>query len=153
MTEDIKLEGAKYEYLDHTADIQIHAWGDTLSEAFEQTVVAMFGYMTEIDKVEEDPEKMEEFEVTGKDLPELLFNLMDEFLFRFCAENFLICRRVEILELNEGEGECSIKVRGHGEMFDLGKHPQGTEIKAITYSNMQIHNDKPTHDVYVIVDI
>eukprot|EP00055_Hartaetosiga_balthica_P013893 m.73325 g.73325 ORF g.73325 m.73325 type:complete len:144 (+) comp8417_c0_seq2:3-434(+) len=89
----------------------------------------------------------------GKDLPELLFNLMDEFLFRFCAENFLICRRVEILELNEGEGECSIKVRGHGEMFDLGKHPQGTEIKAITYSNMQIHNDKPTHDVYVIVDI
>lgn len=26
----------KYEYLDHTADIQIHAWGDSLEESFEQ---------------------------------------------------------------------------------------------------------------------
>jgi SHS2 domain-containing protein len=40
-----------------------------------------------------------------------------------------------------------------GEVFDLSKHTQGTEIKAITYSNMQIHHDKPRKDVYVIVDI
>lgn len=37
----------KYEYLDHTADVQIHAWGATLEEAIEQTIVAMYGYMTE----------------------------------------------------------------------------------------------------------
>ena len=40
-----------------------------------------------------------------------------------------------------------------GEPFVIGKHPQGTEVKAITYSNMQIHSDKPTHDIYVIIDI
>ena len=43
--------------------------------------------------------------------------------------------------------------RRKGEPFRIGKHPQGTEVKAITYSNMQIHTDKPTHDVYVIIDI
>ncbi len=40
-----------YEYLDHTADIQLHAWGDTFEECVEQCTVAMFGYMTEIDTV------------------------------------------------------------------------------------------------------
>jgi hypothetical protein len=33
------------------------------------------------------------------------------------------------------------------------RHPQGTEIKAITYSNMQIHEKEERADVYVIVDI
>ena len=40
-----------------------------------------------------------------------------------------------------------------GETFELGKHPQGTEIKAVTYSNMQINEKEDKVDVYVIVDI
>jgi SHS2 domain-containing protein len=53
---------------------------------------------------------------------------------------------------------CDI-LYSEGEKFDLSKHPQGTEVKAITYSAMQIH-EKPAEgntpasvDVYVIVDI
>jgi hypothetical protein len=26
----------KYEFLDNTADVQIHAWGDSIEESFEQ---------------------------------------------------------------------------------------------------------------------
>ena len=32
-----------------------------------------------------------------------------------------------------------IEARCFGEIFDMARHPQGTEIKAITYSAMQIH--------------
>lgn len=46
-----------------------------------------------------------------------------------------------------------IKAEGHGEAFDLSKHPQGTEVKAITYSNMQIYNTTDKHECYVIIDI
>eukprot|EP00878_Enallax_costatus_P022734 GHUV01024138.1.p2 GENE.GHUV01024138.1~~GHUV01024138.1.p2 ORF type:complete len:103 (+),score=38.52 GHUV01024138.1:1227-1535(+) len=35
--------------LDHTADVQLHAWGGSLKEAFEQVGLAMFNYMTPVD--------------------------------------------------------------------------------------------------------
>ncbi|RYG52033.1 archease [archaeon] len=56
-------EGAKYgvddcyEYLDHTADVQLHAWGATLEDALARCALAMFGYMTEPDSVEVQPEQ------------------------------------------------------------------------------------------------
>jgi len=32
--------------------LRLHAWGDTLEEAFEQCAMAMFGYMTDTGTVE-----------------------------------------------------------------------------------------------------
>ena len=40
-----------------------------------------------------------------------------------------------------------------GETFTLGKHPQGTEVKAITYSAMRVTEAEGRTDVLVIVDI
>lgn len=70
--------------------MQLHAWGDNLQEAFEQCAVAMFGYITELDKVEilED----HEIEASGHDMMSLLFHFLDEFLFLFCAEPFLVAK-------------------------------------------------------------
>ena len=50
---DVGRPRVGYEYLDHTADVQLHAWGQGLKEAFEQAAKAMFGYMTELDTIEE----------------------------------------------------------------------------------------------------
>lgn len=80
-----KLDGEKdkgYEYLDHTADVQLHSWAPTLKEAMELVCVAMFGYITELDKVEEDDSMEVTVEASGHDLDSLLYSLMDEFLFQ-----------------------------------------------------------------------
>ncbi|XP_014778956.1 protein archease [Octopus bimaculoides] len=146
---DTELPVIKYEYLDHPADVQIHAWGNTLQESFEQAAMAMFAYMTNIETV--DMMERQEIKATGDDLLSLLFHFLDEFLFLFCAEPFFIVRKVKILEFDLEN--FIIHAEGYGEEFDLDKHPQGTEVKAITYSNMQVHDKKEDNDIFVIIDI
>jgi SHS2 domain-containing protein len=148
-----------FEYLDHTADVQLHAWGPTLKEAFEQCTKAMFGYMTELDTVEECTTLV--VETTGHDLQSALYNFMDEWLFNFCADPFFVPFKIEINEFErsrkdgdeEGEEEVRIKAIGFGDTFSLDKHPQGTEVKAITYSAMQINEEDGFAEVFVIIDI
>ena len=168
--DDIVLPPIKYEYLDHPADVQLHAWGDSLEESFEQVAMAMFAYITDMEYVE--MRYTHEIEVEGIDMLSLLFQFLDEFLFIFCAEPFFISKvrvnqnakfhlltqginfysqKVKILEFDKNS--FKIKARGYGEPFNLRKHKQGTEVKAITYSNMQVHEDLQTNDVFVIVDI
>ena len=148
---DLNIPEIKYEYLDHTADVQLHSWGENLKEAFEHVAVAMFGYMTEIDTVEMKYEYS--IEAEGDDIEGLLFHFLDEWLFAFSAEPFFIPRKVVITDFDVEN--FRIKCCGFGEEFDIQKHPQGTEVKAITYSAMQVYNDaeKKQHEVYVIIDI
>jgi SHS2 domain-containing protein len=142
----------KYEYLDHTADVQLHSWGETLQESFEQVAIAMFAYMTDIEKVDMSTEQEIEIILDAEDdILNLVFKWLDEWLFVFSAEPFFIPRKISITEFEPDKGY--IKAIGYGEQFNLAKHPQGTEVKAITYSNMQVHKDKPTNDIYVIIDI
>lgn len=144
------VRSENYEYLDHTADVQLHAWGKTLTEAFEHIVPCMFNYMTDLTIVEFDPEEDVEMDLESHDLDSLLFKLLDEFLFKFSTDYF-ICKRLQVLEFDKAK--CRLQVKAFGEIFDPAKHPQGTEVKAITYSNMQIHVTEDRADIFVIVDI
>ena len=168
------LEGGRYEYLDHTADIQLHSWGDDLPSALEQLAVAMFGYMTRLTSIAVDERTSDEVAshvvARGHDLHSMVFAFLDEWLFVFHDTGF-VAKEVEIVQFDR---QCwQITSRGRGEILNLDKHPQGTEVKAITYSNMQIHvrenveaegGEKKTRnnhgrlveercDVWVIVDI
>lgn len=65
----------------------------------------------------------------------------------------ILLQKVKILEFDTDN--FKIKARAYGEEFTIGKHPQGAEIKAITYSSMLIL-DRPKVDrpeIFVIVDI
>jgi len=141
--------------MDHPADVIIHGWGVCRRSAFEQAITGMFNYMTPLTGVREDASGGIEVDVTGAhDVNDLLYRLMDEFLFRFATELF-VCKRVEIDAMGpRGEdGQLCAHARGFGERFDLSRHEQGTEIKAITMHNMHINETPQRCDVYVLVDI
>lgn len=109
--------------------------------------------MTELSTVE--IKQCSEVEATGHDMESLLFHFLDELLFLFSCEPFLICSKLKILEFETEDEEYRIKCKCYGEEFQLGKHPQGTEVKAITYSAMLIVNepDVGKFEVFVIIDI
>lgn len=137
-----------WEYLDHTADVQIHSWGSDLANAYGAAVVGMSSYMVELCEISSDSNV--NVHVQGHDQQSLLFNLMDECLYIFHTEQF-VTKRVKVESLDTFTWEMNITL--YGGTFDPSQHSQGTEVKAITYSNMQILS-KPTRvDTFVIVDI
>ena len=145
-----------YEYLDHTADVQLHSWGGTLRDAFEQVAVSMYGYMTELSSVQSKDQII--ISASGRDLETLLYGFLDECLYNFCAEPNFVANSVEIIDFDrwrnqDDEEDLKITARLYGETFDLSKHPQGTEVKAITYSAMQINEKVDFSEIFVIIDI
>ena len=145
----VKFPGFDFEYLDHTADIQIHAWGDSLAAAFASCALGMYNYITPLSGVRAGGEERE-VEVRGHDLDSLLFNFLDELLFLFCTE-FFVARELEVTALDQDS--WSLTARGRGEIFSRDTHVAGTEVKAITYSAMQILQVEGKAEVFVIVDI
>lgn len=158
-------DGTSFEYLDHTADVQLHAWGDSLKEAFEQVALCMFNYMTPLHEIVNGllqkknassrvPVIEREFVMSGNDVESLMFHWLDELLFTFSTD-FFVPVVLEIIEFDIEKWR--IRARGKGDVFDPAQHACGTEIKAITYSAMKIYEKSPAKigkaEVYVIVDI
>merc|ERR1711991_1247083 len=91
------------------------------------------------------------FPSLGHDMQSLLYDFLDELLYVFSSK-YVICFNVEVTELDKKQ--FRIKAKCEGEEFDLKKHPQGTEVKAITYSAMQIidkENEGEGAHIYVII--
>uniref|UniRef100_A0A8C7GT50 Protein archease n=1 Tax=Oncorhynchus kisutch TaxID=8019 RepID=A0A8C7GT50_ONCKI len=77
-----------------------------------------------------------------------LFHFLDDWLFKLSADIFFI-PKVRAFNIIMIIFLCCCR---WGEEFSLVKHPQGTEVKAITYSAMPVHDiDKP--EIFAIIDI
>lgn len=141
-------ENAGFEYVDHTADVGIRAWGPSLAKAFEAAGLALFGYMTDLSLV--NPTSTRDVVVPKEDtscLERLFFHYMDELLFLYGSDYF-IARRVHVTEEDE-----SLTVHCEGETFDLKRHTQGTEVKAITMHELMVTMGPPRCTVQVLLDI
>lgn len=143
-----------WEYLDHTADVQLHAWGKDIARAHAACVLALHAYMVEDASNTVGDSLRVDIRASAHDAHSLLFALLDEFLYIFHTEGFVATRAAALQLSHEGDN-CVAVIRAWGGIFKQGLHKQGTEVKAITYSNMQIgrqDSDGNVH-IYVIVDI
>lgn len=141
--------------LDHTADIQVHSWGPSLEEAIKYSVYGLMDYMTDRGRIIEDAALQRHLQVRAPHLEGALYEFLDECLFGFCVDPFMVVTRVEDIKVARGdtEGEVCIECEVYGGTFDPKVHPWGTEVKAITSSNLIIKENQERCDTYVILDI
>ncbi|MBI2872239.1 MAG: archease [Chloroflexi bacterium] len=135
----------RYRYMEHTGEVGVEAWGDSLADAFAAAAEGMFAVMADLDTVR-DGEAIE-VEVQAADMETLLVEWLNELLFRSEVDNLLL-KRCEILEIDDGH----VKARCYGERPDQDRHRLGGGVKAATYHLVRVESHRP-YRVRVILDV
>ncbi|USG99940.1 archease [Thermococcus argininiproducens] len=123
----------KWEHYEHTADIGIRGYGDTLEEAFEAVAIALFDVMVDVRKVEK--KEARHIEAEGEDLQSLLYDFLERLLIIHEVEG-LVFRDFDVKIEKSKEG-YKLKAVVYGEPLSE-KHEPKEEVKAITYHEMEI---------------
>jgi SHS2 domain-containing protein len=139
-----------FEFLEHTADMYIVGYGETLAEAFANTAVGLGFMIVSSDNVK--PEIKKSIKVEAEDNQALLFEFLSKFLYFQDAES-LIFHKVKVEKIEEKNGRWNLIATAFGEKFDENKHELGTHVKAITYHYIEIGKEKGKYKVKVLVDI
>lgn len=143
-------EKPKFEFLEHTADAYIAAYGRNLAEAFENAAASMFDVMTDVHKI--DAKVEERVEVEAEDEYALLYTWLEELLVRSDIDGMLYSR-FRILEIMKKSDGFQLRAKIWGEKFDGEKHPQKVGVKAVTYHRMEILKKPKKVTAKFILDI
>lgn len=142
--------GKRFEFLEHTADAYVAAYGENLGEAFESAALAMFEVMTDVKKVK--PLVEDHVEVRATDESALLYSWLEALLLKFDIKGLLFSK-FEVLKLEETSDGFMLKAKAWGEKFNPQKHPQKVGVKAITYHRMEIIKERGKVTLKFILDI
>ena len=121
----------RYEYLEHTGDIGIRAYGSTLNELFINAAQGLLEAIADISTVGTTTQT--KIEVSAESLEELMVAWLDELNFRHEVEEIFF-RQVEIGEISEAP--YRLVAIAYGEPVDFTKHVVYTEIKSVTYHQL-----------------
>ena len=135
----------KYEFLEHTADAKFRAYGKTLSEAFENAAYAMEEVITDYTKVK--PLIKKTISIGSENKEALLYDFLEQFIFLLDSENFIL-NKIEKIKIKDNKLTAEIVGDNKIDDYDIK-----TSIKAVTYQEMFIKQEKNQFVVQVIVDI
>jgi SHS2 domain-containing protein len=142
--------GKRFEFLEHTADAYIAAYGVTLEEAFENAAFAMFEVMTDAERVAQTKE--DSVEVEAPDEPALLYTWLEQLLILFETKGNLYSK-FKIQKIEKTPDGFKLKAKIWGEPYNPKKHPQKVGVKAVTYHRMEINKKPNMVSVKFILDI
>jgi SHS2 domain-containing protein len=134
----------KYRLIEHTADVGLVAYGNTLPEAFASAACGMFSIIADLRSVREVESR--QVEVSAGDTESLLFEWLNSLLY-FLDVDRLLFRRFDM----ESFDDYKLKATCYGEKADPSRHRLKTGIKSATYHLLKVDREK--NRVRVIFDI
>lgn len=135
-----------YRVFDHTADLGLEVHAASLEALYAEAAVALFDLLTDLSRVREGV--LREIVVIGEDPADLLINFLREILYLWNGEQWL----VKTCRIREATPQ-RLDVRLRGETFDPLRHPVKQEIKAVTYHQATVSENKEGWVATVVFDV
>jgi SHS2 domain-containing protein len=129
------------ELIDHTGDLAVVAHAPTLEALFAECARAMFSIIAETP--DPRPAATDAFPVAGADPAEELREFLGELLYRFSAEHRMY------VGFTPGAGA----IDAAWETYDDVRHPLRTELKAVTWHQLEAVRDGDGWRARVIFDV
>lgn len=139
-----------YRFLDHMTDAIIEAYGTTLEEAFENAAKALCDTMIELKTVK--PTREIKFSIKGNDLYSLLFDWLDKVMLLLVADGIAMSEFSVKIKQHNNSGYL-LEGAARGEPLELDRHRYKVEIKAVTYHEMEIKQDKGIITLRFLLDL
>ena len=136
----------RYEQFPHTADIGARIFGKDLKELFENAAFAMFDIIADLEGL--SGEIVKSFELNSPNKEELMVTWLDELLYNFYTKE-IIFYKFAVVELTE----TSLTAKAFGRPVAANKNRLKTEIKAATYSGLEIKSTADGLVVEIIFDV
>jgi len=118
-----------YTFIPHTADVKIDVREKSVKEVFVTAALALREVIA--GKMMVGEVYKHRINVSGKDLESLLYNFLEEFLFLYDAEDFILARVTDI-KLDKDIFKLSAEVIGD----KASGYKISNSVKAITYNDM-----------------
>ena len=136
----------RFEILDHTADTGLIIYGISLKSLFQHAGEGFFSLITDLRKVK--PRIERKVELDGESLERLMVDWLGQLLYLHEIEQLLFKEF-----MIESVGENGLKAVVKGEFFQEGFHVIKTEIKAVTYHQIQVKKRDGGWKAQVIFDL
>jgi len=136
----------KYEQTDHTADIRLKIFGNSLLDLFANAGYALCDSLTDISKV--IPATKQTFCLQRDSTEELLVEWMGDLLYTFETEGLLF-NRFNIISINKN----SLSAEAEGEFFNSALHTIKNGVKAVTYHKLKIEEKNGLWLAEVVLDV
>ncbi len=134
-----------HRFVEHTADIILHADADNLPDLFAQAARGLFDIMSDIASV--GASRSFNLRVEADTIEDLLHDWLSELLFLHETEDVLLSAFDVKLTGN------TLEARAAGDPIDSERHGLKTQVKAVTYHMLSIREENSHWSAEVLFDV